>query len=84
MNRYDISKKGDVGEYANGDYVLYADMIREMIPRPDAEAARKALDEVKRWAKNWQYDIDNRPGSDEAYENLCKAEAAMLKMMGVE
>lgn len=32
-------------EYPRGDYYLVADVEREMIPRPDAEEARKAVDE---------------------------------------
>lgn len=69
-----------------GDYYAVEDVEREMIPRPDAEAARKAVDAVLTEVM-WLYEYKYKGHADliESQQNkVNEARAALLRLMGVE
>lgn len=86
--------KGSMDEDKNGDYVLYSDVIREMIPRPDADEARKAV-ALLLSAKNdeWSHLASIDMINGDTRDNEKRAQLAqitkerteeLLRLMGVE
>ncbi len=72
-----------------GDYYLVTDVEREMIPRPDAEAVRKALmplDELIKIGKEGMEPDYMRwlTFHDRVVELASEARTALLRHMGVE
>lgn len=71
----------------DGDYYLVTDVERTMIPRPDAEAARKAVDELVNAATCFEAAHSNPLFGDykeESIADLQRTKAAVIEMMGVE
>ena len=93
MKRYDLliteTLEGDdiLRESPDGILVYLADVTRTMIPRPDAEAARKAVDELISAATCFEAAHNNPLFEDykeESIADLQRTKAAVLRHMGVE
>ena len=81
MKRYDLMIAQDRIDAIQGQYVyLVSDVEATMIPKPDPEEARKAIAKVKRLVKT-QCKPCRRHGLT---EEIAEAEAALLRLMGVE
>ena len=80
----EIATKKRPSEY--GDYYLVTDVTRTMIPRPNAEEARKAVDTLLAEVM-WMYEYKHN-GHDDLVESqqdeVLDARAALLRHMGVE
>ena len=88
LKRYDWSIKPypNMREEGDGRFYLVSDVEREMIPRPDPEEARKAVDTLLAEVM-WMYEYKHN-GHDDLVESqqdkVLDARAAVLALMGVE
>lgn len=76
------------GEADEGEWVLYRDVLKETIPRPDPEAARRAVGNLMQAVKDAQTSwFADHPDSGK-YQALCEkvkeASDEVLRLLGVE
>ena len=92
MKRYDECFELDdfyIGEKEDGRYYLVTDVERTMIPRPDAEEARKALTPLNELIKIGKEGMEPDytrwlTFHDRVVELASEARTALLRHMGVE
>ena len=89
MKRYDPDylQLMTMEERPDGSYYLASEVDASMIPRPDAEAARKAVDELVNAATCFEAAHSNPLFGDykeESIADLQRTKAAVIEMMGVE
>lgn len=81
MKRYDIGADRygwpEMRERSTGNYYLVSDVEREMIPRPDAEEARRLLKDLMEACDNWAF-------SEITEQELDAKANTVLALMGVE
>lgn len=88
MKRYGMSeiceecKAEHMVEEVHGDYVLYSDVLRETIPRPDADEARRAVEEYGDAVEDYSH--CKAEFEDKYLARIKQKKAALLRLMGVE
>lgn len=89
MKRYDPDylQLMTMEERPDGSYYLASEVDASMIPRPNAEEARKAVDELISAATCFEAAYNNPLFEDykeESIADLQRTKAAVLALMGVE
>lgn len=85
MKRYDnvSDYTFEMVEMLDGDYVLYSDVERETIPRPDPDEARKAVEELLEEASMRYRPVKSLEESDAKFKRIDNAYNRVLRLMGV-